>query len=133
MHGGNRSQIKDPNLESTRMGGLVTSKLGTEWDVSTLVACLAELSAHSWLWMDQIAKQPGTEQAEVIGTFATVYSRCAVVVLLPGAASPVLRMQNTKCLTSGVMGFDEAFSILVSIVMHYVIECASFEPKRRWF
>ena len=58
--------------------------LGSEWSLPHLTTVLADLSENNWLWMDQIAKQPGLSPTEVIATFPAVYTRCSVVALLPG-------------------------------------------------
>ena len=106
--------------------------LGYEWSVPSFVSTLAELSKKSWLWMDQIAKQPGMTTADVISTFPTVYTRCAVVVLLPGSDCQFLRHLKDRILSSGVLNYQDSKANLAALVEHFS-RCQSYRPKRRWF
>lgn len=107
-------------------------RIGLEWKVPTLIETLVQLSMKSWLWMDQVALQPDTTRAEIISTFATVYSRCPVVILFPGSECPVLQRDRRRILETKGLSYEDAKRELGAIVEHLLC-CSSFDPNRRWF
>lgn len=113
-------------------GSRCEARLGYEWSVQSFVSILVELSTKSWLWMDQIAKQPETTTADVISTFPAVYSRCSVVVLLPGTDCQFLRGLKDRVLSSSSLSYEGAKAYLELMVEHFS-RCKSYRLKRRWF
>jgi hypothetical protein len=107
-------------------------RLGYEWVIADFVSVLAQLSVDSWLWMDQIAKRPDMTSKDVISTFATVYSRCSVVVLLPGHDCPVAHNLKSRCLNAGALNYETAKEYIAQLMEH-AAECGWYNPKVRWY
>ena len=113
-------------------GSTCEVRLGYEWSIPDLVSVLSQLSVDSWLWMDQIAKRPGMTNEDVISTFSTVYSRCSVVVLLPGPDCEVAHNLKTHCLNAGILSYETAKKYL-SLLTEHAAECGWYNPKVRWY
>ncbi len=109
-----------------------TLTLGFEWSVKNLVETLAKLSVDSWLWIDQIARRPDMSPADVIATFPSVYTRCPVVVLLPGPECPFLKNQNERWYHFNSINYETMKAEAMAFIKHSG-ECTAFDSNRRWF
>ncbi|KAL3664791.1 hypothetical protein V7S43_009971 [Phytophthora oleae] len=86
---------KEPLSEET-----ISLELGPEWDPIAFLDELVELSAASWIWMDQFSlSQLGVTSTELSISIPAIYKSASVLVLLPG--SPCNDRERSMKKTSG--------------------------------
>ncbi|KAG7380494.1 NLR, CARD domain-containing protein 3 [Phytophthora pseudosyringae] len=72
-------------LPDTSAGETLRLQLGKEWSATGFLDELVALSAHSWLWLDQLSlRQCNATTEELNTTIPDVFKRSLVLVLLPG-------------------------------------------------